>query len=195
MKDLNDLENKRILVGTSSGIAIYKICSLVRLFLKHGATVKVVMTENATKLVSPLAFQSLTQSPVYVSMFNPVDSDKIEHIHLAEWADIFVVAPATANTIAKMANGISDNLLTTVTLALSEETPIVVVPAMNDNMWKNVFVQENIEKLRKRKNCHIVKPVRGKLASGKIGEGRMVEIDEILETTMNVLLDKKRGQK
>jgi phosphopantothenoylcysteine decarboxylase/phosphopantothenate--cysteine ligase len=94
-----------------------------------------------------------------------------------------------------MANGISDNLLTTVTLALSEETPIIVVPAMNDNMWKNVFVQENIEKLRKRKNCHIVKPVRGMLASGKIGEGKMVKIDEIFETARKVLLNQKRGQK
>lgn len=195
MSDWNDLEGKKILVGVTSGIAIYKACSLVRLFLRHGAAVKVVMTENATKLVSPLTFQSLTHSPVHVSMFNPLNSEKIEHIHLAEWAEIFVIAPATANTIAKLVNGLCDNLLTTVALALSEETPIVVAPAMNDKMWKNVFVQENIQKLRKRKNCHIIKPARGELASGKVGEGRMAKITEIFETAGKALVSQKMRKK
>lgn len=108
-----NLKNKKIIVGISSGIAIYKICSLVRLFLRNEAQVKVVMTKNATKLISPLAFQTLIQSPVYISMFEPIRSvttDSLKHINLAEWADIFVLAPATANTIGKIANGIADNL-------------------------------------------------------------------------------------
>ncbi len=187
MSDKN-LKNKKILIGVSSGIAIYKICSLVRLFLKSGSQVKVVITENAAKLISPLTFQVLTQSPIYISMFKPISSEKIEHIYLADWAEIFILAPATANTIGKIANGIADNLLTTVVMALPETTPLIVAPAMDVNMWKNVFVQENIKKLKKRKNCYVIKPVKGRLASGKIGEGRMVEIEEIFKTTKKILL-------
>jgi phosphopantothenoylcysteine decarboxylase/phosphopantothenate--cysteine ligase len=195
MEEQNELKNRKILIGVSSGIAIYKTCSLARLFLKHGATVKVIMTENAIKLVSPLTFQSLTRSAVYVSMWDPIDTDKIQHIHLAEWADMLVLAPATANTLAKMVNGMADNLLTTTILALPEETPIIVVPAMNDNMWKNVFVQENIHRLRKRRDCYIVKPVKGMLATGKIGEGKMANISKIFETAKEILLDKKETEK
>ena len=182
-----DLKNKKILIGISSGIAIYKICSLIRLFMRNEVQVKIVMTENATKLISPVVFQSLTQSPVYTSMFNPISSDKIEHIYLSEWADVFILTPATANTIGKIVNGIADNLLTSVILALPEKTPLIVVPAMNENMWGNVFLQENIKKLKKRKNCYIVKPGKGLLASGKVGKGRMAEIEEIFKITQKLL--------
>ncbi len=190
MKNKN-LKNKKILIGISSGIAIYKICSLIRLFIRNESQVKVVMTENATKLISPIVFESLSQSPVYISMFNPISSDKIEHIYLANWADIFILAPATANTIGKIANGIADNLLTTVILALPEKTPLIIAPAMDENMWKNVFFQENLKKIKKRKNCYIIKPKKGLLASGKIGIGRMAEINEIFKITQKILERKK----
>jgi phosphopantothenoylcysteine decarboxylase/phosphopantothenate--cysteine ligase len=145
------------------------------------------MTENATKLISPVVFQSLAQSSVYTSMFKPMSSEKIEHIDLAGWSDLFLLAPATANTIGKITSGIGDNLLTTTILALPEETPLVVAPAMNDNMWKNIFVQENIKKMEKRKNCYIIEPIKGSLASGKIGEGKMEGPKEIFEFIKKLL--------
>jgi len=183
---IKTLKNKKVLIGITSGAAIYKICSLVRALRKNEAEVKIIMTENATKLISPLLFQSLSGSPVYVSMFQPVSQEKIEHIYLAQWADIFIIAPATANTIGKLANGIADNLLTTVFLALPPKTPIVVVPAMETNMWENVFVQENVKKLKKRKNCYIIEPVEGVLASGREGKGRMAEVKDILEYVQKI---------
>lgn len=185
------MQNKNILIGISAGIAIYKICSLVRLFIKNGAKVKVVMSENATKLISPLVFQGLTHSLVYFSNFPPHDPNGLDHINLANWADMLILAPATANTIGKIANGIGDNLLTTVVLALPEKTPLVIVPAMNVNMWKNPFLQENIKKLKKRKNCYLVGPVKGVLAEGIEGEGRMVENKEIFATVQKIFLKKK----
>ena len=185
------MKNKKILIGITSGIAIYKICSLVRLFFKNNAQVKIVMTENATKLISPSLFQSLTHSPVYVSMFPPKDPNALDHLNLAQWPDIVILAPATANTIGKLANGISDNLLTTVILALPEKIPLVIAPAMNVNMWENVFVQENIKKLKKRAHCYIIGPTAGLLAEGTKGKGRMVEIDEIFKITKKILSEKK----
>jgi phosphopantothenoylcysteine decarboxylase/phosphopantothenate--cysteine ligase len=182
-----NLRNKKIIVGVSGGVAIYKICALIRLFLKNEAQVRVVMSENATKLISPLMFQTLTHFPAYTSMFEPISPNGLDHINLAEWGDIFILAPATANTIAKVVNGIADNLLTSVILALPEKTPLIVVPAMNDNMWKNIFTQENIKKLEKRKNCYIIEPIKGTLASGKVGEGKMVEIEKIFEETKKYL--------
>jgi len=186
------MKNKKILIGVTGGIAIYKICALVRLFLKNDANVRVVMTENATKFISPMTFQTLIHSPTYVSMFPPTDPNALDHINLARWADIVVLAPATANTIGKIVNGIGDNLLTTVMLAIPEKTPLVIAPAMNVNMWENVFMQENIKKLEKRNNCYIVGPVTGLLAEGVIGKGRMVEVEEIFKTTKKILLKKKR---
>ena len=187
-----NIKNKKILIGVTAGIAIYKICSLVRLFLKNGAQVKVVMTENATRLVSPTTFQALTNSQVYVSMFPPTDPNALDHINLAKWADIFVLAPATANTIGKIANGICDNLLTTIIVALPEKTPLIIAPAMNVNMWENPFVQENIKKLKKRKNLFIIEPAKGILAEGVVGKGRMVEIEEIFKFVKKFLQKNER---
>jgi len=186
-----NLANKKILIGVTGGIAIYKICALARLFLKNGAQVKVVMTENATKFISPMTFQTLTGFPTYVSMFPPTDPNALDHINLARWADVFILAPATANTIGKIANGIGDNLLTTVILALPEKTPLVIAPAMNVNMWENVFTQENIKKLGKRKNCYIIGPTIGLLAEGIKGKGRMVEPEEIFKITKKILSKNK----
>mgnify|MGYP001108510781 CR=1 FL=1 len=184
------MKNKRILIGISAGIAIYKICGLARLFIKNGNEVKVVMTENATKLVSPLTFQSLTHSSVYLKMFQPETLTGLTHIELAKWPDVFILAPATANTIGKIANGICDNLLTTTILALPEKTPLIIAPAMNTNMWKNPFVQENIKRLKKRKNLFIIGPVTGVLAEGIQGEGRMIEIEEIFKFTQKIFARK-----
>ena len=181
------MENKKILIGVSSGIAIYKICGLVRLFVKNKNQVKVVMSENATKLISPLTFQSLSHSPVYFKMFEPESLTGLTHIELAQWADLFILAPATANTLGKIANGIGDNLLTTTILALPEKTPLIIAPAMNTNMWRNPFVQENIKKLKKRKNLFIIGPTVGILAEGSQGEGRMVEVEEIFKLAQSIL--------
>jgi len=187
-----NLKNKKILIGVTGGIAIYKICTLVRLFVKDGAQVKVVMTENAAKFISPMTFQTLTGFPTYVSMFPPRDSNALDHINLARWADVLILAPATANTIGKIANGIGDNLLTTVILALPEKTPLVIAPTMNVNMWENVLTQENIKKLKKRDNCYIIGPTTGLLAEGIKGKGRMVEPEEIFKITKKILSKKKR---
>lgn len=178
------MKNKKILIGISAGIPIYKTCLLVRLFMKQGAEVRVAMTESAAKLISPAVFQALSQSPVYISMFD--SEGRLGHINLANWADVFVLAPATANTIGKIARGLADNLLTTIILALPENTPLLIAPAMNDNMWKNVFVKENIEKLKKRKNCFLAGPTVGALADGTEGKGRMVEPEEIFKVVKKV---------
>lgn len=179
------MKDKKILIGVSAGISLYKTCLLVRLFMKQGAEVKVVMTESAAKLISPVVFEALTRSPVYISMLDL--GHGLTHINLVKWADVLVLAPATANTIGKLVNGIADNLLTTIILALPEKTPLIIAPAMNDNMWKNVFVQENVAKLKKRKNCELVGPVTGILAEGTKGKGRMAEPEEIFKFTKKII--------
>ncbi len=175
------MENKKILVGVTGGIAIYKICDLVRMLVKKENLVKVVMTENAAKLVSPVIFRTLSRSAVCVDVFGAVDESGAGHINLAQWADTAIIAPATANTIGKIANGIADNLLTATIMALPESVPLFVAPAMNVNMWNNVFVQENMKKIIARKNCFIAGPVLGPLADGTVGAGRMAEPVEILD--------------
>ena len=142
------LDGKKILVGITGGIAVYKIATLVNNFIKLGAQVKIIMTEAATKFVTPLTFQTLLNDDVYIDMWAAKDTKKVEHISLAKWADVFVLAPATANTIGKIANGISDNLLTTVVMALPQKTKVVVAPAMNIEMWSNPIVKNNIKRLK-----------------------------------------------
>ena len=138
------LENKTILIGITGGIAAYKICNLIRLYKKNGANVRVVVTPNALNFVTKLTLQSLSGNEVYTDNFE-IEEFKPEHISLCVEADIFVLAPATANTISKIANGICDNLLTSTLCAFSK--PVLIAPAMNTNMWNNPFVQENINKL------------------------------------------------
>ena len=169
------------MVGVAGGIAIYKICDLVRMLVKKENLVKVVMTENAAKLISPVVFRALSKSAVYIDTFGTADESGASHINLAKWADTAIIAPATANTIGKIANGIADNLLTATIMALPESVPLFVAPAMNVNMWNNVFVQENMKKVVARKNCFIAGPVLGALADGTVGTGRMAEPAEILD--------------
>ena len=184
------LENKNILIGITAGIAAYKICELVRLYKKAGANVRVVLTPNAQHLVSKLTLQTLSNNEVYIENFE-IDNYKPEHIALTE-SDIFVIAPATANTIGKITNGICDNLLLSTACAFSN--PILIVPAMNNNMWNNPFVQENIKKL-KTNGYHILEPATGFLACGTNGVGRMREVQEIFERTVEILAGRLKGKK
>ena len=176
------LEDKNILLGITGGIAAYKICSLIRLYKKAKANVRVVVTPNALKFVTKLTLQTLSNNDVYVEQFD-IDEYKPEHIALTE-ADIFVIAPATANTIGKIANGICDNLLTTTACAFNK--PFLIVPAMNNNMWENPFVQENIKKLEQN-GFNIIYPSEGFLACGTNAVGRMREPEEIFEETVKIL--------
>lgn len=168
---------RKILLGVTGSIAAYKACELVRLFVKNGDEVTVVMTDAATRFVSPLSFQTLSRNPVFVDQFAPPVSWKPEHISLAEAADLVVVAPATANTIAKMRYGIADNLLSAVLLAT--RAPTVVAPAMNTGMWESAVTQENIAALAAR-GVVVVEPDDGELACGVKGKGRMMEPEAIL---------------
>ena len=184
------LENKNILIGISAGISAYKICELVRMYRKAGANVRVVLTPNALNLVTKLTLETLSNSEVYVNNFE-IDEYKPEHIALTE-SDIFVIAPATANTIGKIANGICDNLLLSTACAFSK--PILIVPAMNTNMWNNPIVQENLTKLSKL-GYHILEPASGYLACGTSGIGRMREVEEIFDKTVDIMTPKLKGKK
>ncbi len=181
------LENKNILIGITGGIAAYKICTLIRLYRKAGANVRVVLTPNALNFVTKLTLQTLSNNEVYVDNFE-IDEYKPEHIALTE-ADIFVIAPASANTIGKIANGICDNLLLSTACAFSK--PILIAPAMNENMWNNPFVQENMSKLKKY-GYHIVDPETGFLACGTNGVGRMKEPEEIFDRTVEIFSENKK---
>ena len=184
------LENKNILVGISAGISAYKICELVRMYRKAGANVRVVLTPNALNLVTKLTLETLSNNEVYVNNFE-IDEYKPEHIALTE-SDIFVIAPATANTIGKIANGICDNLLLSTACAFSK--PTLIVPAMNTNMWNNPIVQENITKLSKL-GYHILEPASGYLACGTSGVGRMREVEEIFDKTVEIMSPTLKGKK
>ncbi len=178
------LANKTIVLGITGGIAAYKAADLASKLTQEGAKVEVIMTEAATKLISPLTLGALTQTKVVTDMFEPTSEYNLEHIALAEAADVVVIAPATANTIAKITAGIADNMLTSVVLAT--KAPIIIAPAMNVNMWQNSITQENIARLKAR-GFVIVDPAYGRLASGAIGHGRLAEIETIIGTIKQVL--------
>ena len=163
---------RTIVLGVTGSIAAYKACELVRLFVKNGDDVHVIMTDHAKEFVTPLTFRTLSRNPVENAMFaDPLDW-KPGHISLAEAADVLVIAPATANIIAKMAHGIADDLLSSV--ALATKAPIVVAPAMNAGMWENAATQANIALLKSR-GMRFVEPGGGELACGTSGPGRLAE--------------------
>lgn len=178
-----NLSGKTVLIGITGGIAAYKACELVRMFKRNGANVKVIMTPNALNFVTELTLQNLSQNKVAIHEFE-IDDFKPEHISLADEADIFVITPATANTISKLANGICDNLLTSVACAFKK--PVILAPAMNCNMWENKIIQENLKKLAEL-NYKIVEPESGFLACGYEGQGRLASVDKIFETALNEL--------
>lgn len=179
---------KNILIGITGGIAAYKVCELIRLYKKQNANVKVIATENALNFVTKLTLQTLSQNPVAVKQFD-VEEYKPEHISLADEADIFVIAPASANTISKLATGICDNLLTSVACAF--KGPIIIAPAMNCNMWENKVIQENLSKLESL-GYYILPPEEGFLACGYNGSGRLCSIEKIFDKTVEVLNTKKK---
>lgn len=181
------LKNKNVLIGICGGIAAYKVCELIRLLRKLEANVKIIMTQNAQKFITPLTVQTLSQNRVYLDTFESEYSYDIEHISLTNWADILIVAPATANIIGKFANGIADDLLSTTFLAFNK--PILVVPAMNSNMFENRIVQANIQKL-KQMGINVLEPDAGLLACGVYGKGRYPENQKII-IEIERLLEKK----
>lgn len=183
------LKGKKIVLGVTGGIAVYKAVDLVSRLRKQGCEVRVVMTEHAQQFVTPLTFKEISGNKVAVSMWSSNQEFNVEHIALANWADAFVVAPATANIIAKMAYGLADDLLSTTLLAA--QAPIVVCPAMNTGMYENVATQENIAKLQGR-GITVMPPAVGKLACGTSGAGRLPEPQEIVEF-LNAFFAKREG--
>lgn len=173
-----------IVLGITGGIAAYKSLSLIRLFKKAGAEVKVVATPHALEFVTPLTLQTLSQNSVYSDMFAPTEKFDVEHIEISEWADAVVVAPATANLIGKYANGIADDALSTILLACT--CPVFVAPAMNKNMLAHPAVQGNLQTLQQR-GVNLIGPDAGFLACGTTGEGRMKEPEEIFSVVWDAL--------
>ena len=178
------LANKTIVLGITGGIAAYKAADITSKLTQAGAGVDVVMTESATRFIAPLTLRSLTGRPVVTGMWEPGSEFSIEHVALAEAADVVAIVPATADIIARLAAGIADDMLTCIVLAT--RAPVIVAPAMNVNMFENPVTQDNLAKLKAR-GFTIVGPARGRLASGKIGLGRLAETGTIISTIRQVL--------
>ncbi len=178
------LTNKTIVLGITGSIAAYKAADMASKLVQAGATVKVVMTKSAVEFISPVTFRSLTGQPVVTDMFELASEFSIEHVALAEAADVVVVAPATANIIAKLAGGIADDSLTCTVLATL--APVIVAPAMHSGMFENTITQDNLAKLKAR-GFTIVGPAYGRLASGKVGMGRLADVEKIIGTIQQVL--------
>ncbi len=186
-------DKKNILIGITSSIASYKIYELIRLYKKNNFNVKVILTPNCLKFISPIIIETLTNNEVYVEQFAP--RTNVEHINLVEWADIFVVAPISANTISKFAAGIADNLLTSVFCAyLTTKKPVLLAPAMNNNMYNNPIIQKNLNIL-KELNCVIIEPATGFLACGSENIGRLEDIELIYHKSLRQLLQNKNNNK
>ena len=182
------LKDKNILLGVTGGIAVYKIANLASMLKKQGANVKVIMTENACQFITPMTFETLTAQKVYTDTFDRNFEFKVDHIELGKWADVFLIAPATANVIGKLANGIADDMLTTTALAM--RCPILVSPAMNTTMFENKVVKHNIMKLRTY-GMDIIMPASGHLACGDSGAGKMPEPEMLLEYIKRGVYEKK----
>lgn len=176
------LQNKRILLGITGGIAAYKACDLTSKLTQLGADVRVIMTESATKFVSPLTFQALSRNEVYTDTFIEEDPSKIAHIDVADWAEIAIIAPATANIISKMTYGIADDMLTTTLLATRAD--VYIAPAMNVHMYEHEAVKKNMQKLSDW-GYYFIEPGAGYLACGYVGKGRLEEPETIVETIIN----------
>ena len=180
---MSALLNKNILLGVSGGIAAYKAAELCRLLIKQGANLRVVMTPSATEFVQPLTFQALSGFPVLSDLFETEADNAMDHIDLARWADLMVIAPATAGSIAKLADGYADNLLTTIALATGAK--LAVAPAMNQQMYQNEATTKNISALRQR-GVRIWGPDEGDQACGEVGPGRMLEPQHLVEQVLKL---------
>ncbi|QGG47975.1 bifunctional phosphopantothenoylcysteine decarboxylase/phosphopantothenate--cysteine ligase CoaBC [Heliorestis convoluta] len=188
------LQGKKIIVAVTGGIAAYKACDLVSRLVKAGSQVQVIMTTSAMKFVAPLTFQTLSRNPVITDMFEEPKEWKVAHVSVAEAADLFVVAPATANLIGKLRAGIADDFLTTTLLAT--KAPTLLAPAMNVNMYDHRAVQENLQVLRAR-GILFVEPGEGLLACGVVGKGRLAEVDQIMAKIQEIMAPKEilKGKK
>lgn len=179
--------SKKILIGITGGIAAYKIIELIRSFKKAGYQVKTIVTKKGLDFVTPLTLKTISEDTVYLDDVN-FSSPEIEHISLSLWCDVFLIAPASANTIAKIANGIADNLLTSSVLSLPEKTPLIVCPAMNTRMWEKAITQKNIEQIKTfYPNIVIIEPREGTLACGEIGNGAMATNEGIFSCLSKVI--------
>lgn len=180
------LKDKNIIIAVCGSISAYKAAELIRIFVKAGSNVKVVMTASATTFISPLTLATLSKNPVLVNYFNTETGQWHNHVELGLWAHAIIIAPATANTLAKMANGICDNLLTAV--YLSAKCPVFLAPAMDVDMWQHPSTQKNIKQLIGYNNI-LIPPTHGELASGLIGQGRLAEPTDIFNFTENYFLN------
>ncbi len=178
------LKGRRIVLAVTGGIAAYKAADLVSKLVKAGAEVRCILTENATRFVTPLTFQSLSGREVHTDTFDRAGGEFYQHLAVADWGEVLVVAPATANILGKAAAGIADDLASTA--LVSFPGPVLYAPAMNCHMWANAAVVENVERLRRR-GANFVGPGEGRLACGEIGLGRMAEVPEILAAIEELL--------
>ncbi len=179
-----DMTGKHILLGVTGSIAAYKAAVLARGLVKEGAEVRVVMTPLAKQFITPLTMATVSKNPILVEFFDPENGAWNSHVSLGEWADLLLVAPATANTIAKMAHGIADNLL--LTCYLSARCPVAVAPAMDLDMYAHPATQDNMARLASL-GVHILEPGTGELASGLVGKGRMAEPEDIIAGVRGIL--------
>ncbi|KUP07059.1 phosphopantothenoylcysteine decarboxylase [Bacillus coahuilensis p1.1.43] len=180
--------NKNILLCVTGGIAVYKAVSLTSKLTQSGANVKVIMTKSAQKFVTPLTFQAISRNPVYTDTFDEKEPESIAHIDVADWADLIIVAPATANTIGKLANGIADDMISTTLLAAT--APVWVAPAMNVHMYDHPAVKRNIQTLASF-GYEFIEPSEGYLACGYVGKGRLEEPEKIVELVQHFFLEEK----
>ena len=183
------LKGKTVVIGVSGGIAVYKACDVVSRLKKLNANVHVIMTKSATEFVTPLTFQSLSQNYVVSDMFEEPKTWDVEHISLAKKADVFLIAPATANVIGKVANGIADDMLTTTVMATTGK--VLIAPAMNTNMYRNPILQKNISTL-KELGYNFVDPDSGRLACGDIGEGKLASPEKIVDAVVDLFNEDKK---
>jgi phosphopantothenoylcysteine decarboxylase/phosphopantothenate--cysteine ligase len=173
-----------LLLCVTGGIAAYKACDLASLARKAGCAVRVAMTPNATRFVAPLSFQALSAHPVYTDVFQETANGEIDHIAWAQWADVIVVAPATANIIGKLACGVADDAVSTLLMAVPRPTPVFLAPAMNTHMWHNPVVQRNMGWLDELGRYRVIEPVSKRLACGDEGPGAMAAPADILAAAL-----------
>ena len=180
-----------ILIGVTGGIAAYKVPDITSALIKNEHVVKIIMTKAAKEIITPLTLATISRHPIYDESSEWAangSSPEIAHIELSKWADVFVIVPATANTITKVALGIADNLLTSTYLALPDRTPVLICPAMNTNMWVKPWIQAHLEALTNRPHQYILSPAVGMLACGDTGRGKLPATKVIVEEIQKVLM-------
>ena len=177
-------QNKNIVIGITGGIACYKACEIISFLVHEGANIDVIMTKNATEFITPLTLETLSKHKVTVDMFEKKDHVEVEHISLARKADLFLIVPATANILGKVANGIADDMLSTTIMATP--APVIFAPAMNNGMYTNKIVQDNIKKLKKY-GYHFVSPIEGNLACGYQAIGKLAKKETIIKELEKII--------